>query len=469
MNVVHGIRKALAALASPVPAEKRRLLAERWRELHPRWREPLQGLGRQSTGCGATIGLHPGCDFDCEGCYLGAGANAVPRASTAEIRRQLLALRAHLGPKGNLQLTDGEVTLLPEPELLATVREARQLGLIPMLMTHGDGIRRVAGLLDRLVEAGLTEIAVHVDSLQRGRRGPYRTARRESELEPLRDELAERIRETRRRTGIRLRAAATLTVARSNLAELGAVVEGYFRRRDVFGLVSLQPLARVGRTRASAEGVASWEAWSAVTDALERFGFEGGKPGPLRFGHPDCTRVEPMLVVERRGEQPRILQAVRSGNADDERLAAGFLASLLAGLAFRDDSPLERFGRGLGALATEPAFVFTEIVPWMRRRLDEAGLPVARLAAGLVRRRVRIDSFQVASHHFMSPDEAATPVGRERIEACVFRVPIDGRMVSMCEANALGARSAYYAELGARQVTRNALDPDEQLVHLGSP
>jgi hypothetical protein len=40
----------------------------------------------------------------------------------------------------------------------------------------------------------------------------------------------------------------------------------------------------------------------------------------------------------------------------------------------------------------------------------------------------------------MSPDELATPLGRERLEACVFRLPVEGRMVSMCELNATDLR-----------------------------
>lgn len=438
---------AARLLVEPVAREKRELLAERWRELDPRWRGTLQGLGRQSTGCGATIGLNPRCDFDCTGCYLGGDANAVPRLAVAEIGRQLSALRRHLGPKGNLQLTDGEVTLLPEPELLGVVREARRVGLIPMLMTHGDGLRRNVGLLERLVEAGLTEVALHVDSLQRGRRGSFREARSEAELEPLRDELAELVRETRRRTGVRLRAAATLTVARSNLTEMSAVIDGLFRRRDVFGLVSLQPLARVGRTRDSLEGVTREELWKQVGHALAPYGFDTSGSGRLRFGHPDCTRVEPMLAVERQGERPQILPVVRPGRTEDEHLVASYLDSPLAGLAFRDDPPLERTLRILGAFSAAPRFVLGEILPWVRRRATESGLSLARLAIELARGKVRIDSFQVVSHHFMSREEAMTERGHERIAACLFRVPIGGRMVSMCEANALGARDRFYGAL----------------------
>lgn len=81
--------------------------------------------GRQDGGCGATIGVMPRCDFACRGCYLGAEANHVPAADLAELRRQIDRLREQLGDGGDLQLTDGEVTLRPVNELIELIRYAR--------------------------------------------------------------------------------------------------------------------------------------------------------------------------------------------------------------------------------------------------------------------------------------------------------------------------------------------------------
>jgi hypothetical protein len=50
----------------------------------------------------------------------------------------------------------------------------------------------------------------------------------------------------------------------------------------------------------------------------------------------------------------------------------------------------------------------------------------------------------------MSRDELETPLGRERLAHCVFHVPVDGELVSMCEVNALGVRERYYAQLARR-------------------
>ncbi len=74
---MHPLFRALDLLRAPVPHEKQRLLRARWDSLDVHWRTPGQGFGQQATGCGATLGVHPRCDFACTGCYLGADANRV--------------------------------------------------------------------------------------------------------------------------------------------------------------------------------------------------------------------------------------------------------------------------------------------------------------------------------------------------------------------------------------------------------
>src|SRR5436305_11220059 len=113
------LRNALDLLRDPATAEKRRILAERWAGLDPALRLAGQGLGQKATGCGATVGIQPRCDFACTGCYLGSEANRIPALPTEAIYRQLDEIRSYLGPKSNVQITDGEVTLRPVEELTA--------------------------------------------------------------------------------------------------------------------------------------------------------------------------------------------------------------------------------------------------------------------------------------------------------------------------------------------------------------
>lgn len=437
---------ALRLLREPIPPEKKRLLAERWETLPESVRYPFQGYGRQATGCGATIGTFPKCDFDCQGCYLGEEANSVPRFSSGEIERQLAELRGYLGPKGNVQITDGEVTLLPEAELISLLRCADGLGLIPMLMTHGDSFRRKPHLLRRLVEeGGLREVSIHVDRLQRGRRN-WPEATTEEDLSALRAEFAEHVRQVRRETGVRLRAATTMTVSSDNLDEIPGVVEWAFRNRDAFGLISFQPLARVGRTEEHLAGVSVDQLWSRIGRALAPYGFTVEERSPFQFGHVDCTRMEPLAVYQRPGGGPQVLQPVRPGRFEDRRMAADFLERGLGGIAFRNDTPFERLCRSIGMVAQAPGWFAGDLRRWAASRARELDTSLPRLAFDLAAGRARLDSFVVVSHHFMSEGDLDTERGRERLNACVFRLPIGGEMVPMCEVNADRLRERVYAQ-----------------------
>ena len=127
----------LNIVREPVPPETYQLLRRAWGGLPLALRSPRQMLGRSSTGCGATIGVMPRCDFACSGCYLGDEANRADPLPLEAIKAQMRQLRSHLGDCGNLQLTDGEVTLRPVDEVVELLRYARSIGLIPMLMTLG--------------------------------------------------------------------------------------------------------------------------------------------------------------------------------------------------------------------------------------------------------------------------------------------------------------------------------------------
>lgn len=442
-------RRALDLFRNPATDEKSRILAQRWAGLDPALQLPGQGLGQKATGCGATVGIQPRCDFSCTGCYLGQEANRIPALPVAAILRQLDELRRWLGPKSNVQVTDGEVTLRPVEELTEILRYARSIGVIPMVMTHGDNFRRQPGLLERLMEeGGLTEVSIHVDITQRGRDGAaYRVPRSELELMPLRDEFAAMVREARRRTGRPLRAAMTLTVTRDNLAQIADVVRWLVRNRDAFSLVSFQPLAQVGRTRKSQRGVTAAELWREVGRGTAGFGLHLDGAGPLHFGHTECTRFVPLLALQRAGEEARLFQAFRPV-PEDQAIVQEFFARGLGGTAFRDDDALEKTARALGMIRTAPRWLLGRARHWVAARMrNEAGLSLPRLLFDNLRGRLRVDGLTLTSHHFMSPEELRTPVGQDRLAACVFRLPYKGKMVPMCKMNADGVRERFYADI----------------------
>ena len=59
----------------------------------------------------------------------------------------------------------------------------------------------------------------------------------------------------------------------------------------------------------------------------------------------------------------------------------------------------------------------------------------------------------------MSAAEIDTDLGRERLEACVFRVPVDGEMVSMCSVNAGDIRRRLNEGLRRSKRTPEAVSP----------
>lgn len=449
-----GIRALLQVLRHPVPVETRRRLDEAWRALPPALRLPNQFLGRQYAGCGATIGAMPRCDFACRGCYLAAGANSIPAEPVAEIESQLRRLRAWLGEGGNVQLTDGEVTLRPEDEVVRLIRYARGIGLVPMLMTHGDTFRRRPGLLERLLrDGGLSEVSIHIDTTMRGRRGEdYRKASREEDLAPLRDEFAAMIRAARRATGCKLDVATTFTVTRDNLDGVPAVLGWLLANPGVFKMISFQPIAQVGRTEAGLGGsVSAAELWSRIAEGLlgnaARAADLAAHQGLL--GHPECSRYVQGIVVSEAGAPPRFVPLYGTDRRDRALFAR--LAERLGGLTFRLDSSAAALARIAGVLGRHGFFLAARLpaaVARLCRRIDPEH-PL-RLAWNVLRRRTRLSYLNVVSHHFMSRDEIETPRGQERLGACAFRVPIGGDLVPMCAVNALGIREQHYRGLTPR-------------------
>lgn len=451
-------RSLTQIVREPVLQETRANLAASWARLPERFRTDRQMYGRQGNGCGATIGAMPRCDFACRGCYLGEDANKTPAQSIEEIKAQMRVLRPLLGNAGNLQITDGEVTLRPEGELIELIRYAHELGLVPMVMTHGDSFRRRPGLLERLmVEGGLTEVSIHVDTTQRGRQGAaYRYATAEAELNPLREEFAELIRAAKRSTGRFLRCATTMTVTRDNLDGVTDVVRWLTHHADAFRLISFQPIAQVGRTEDGlGGGVSADELWARVAEGVygSRSEVDRLERGQKWMGHPDCNRLVHGVVAREAhggGGAPRYFPIRDDANAIDRRVVDEFLRRF-GGVSFRRDSPLEIAAR-LAALAMRaPWFTLWNAIPYLAHWLDRLDPGHrGRALRGLVTGRLHVNGLLFVAHHFMSKEEIESPVGQERLDLCVFKLAMGQTATSMCEVNALGARDRYYAALERR-------------------
>ena len=245
------------AFRFPIDPEKQTLLRRRWNSLPSELRTPNQLAGRHLTHCGFTTGASY-CSFRCTHCYLPANANEVPIPSLAELKEQIDANRRFQGPGGGLQITGGDVADAywrsgRQEELIEIVRYAVGVGLVPMLMTHGQTLLEHPEFLEALVtEGGLRQVAVHIDMTQAGRHGyPIARIKTERDLHPVREAFTNLARDIRERLGAPLELAHNCTVTERNIASVPDIVRWFLAdpgRSWIWRILSFQPEANTGRT-----------------------------------------------------------------------------------------------------------------------------------------------------------------------------------------------------------------------------
>jgi len=441
------MKTLVQTLLQPISPERRRVNAGRFLDLPDSLKTPEQIIGFAHHSCGATHGVLESCDFACTSCYLGEEANAAEPLSREEVFQQLDQLREFLGPQGKAQITAGEVTLLPREVLGEYVRYAIDIGLDPMVMTHGRRFLQEPEYLQRLIEEdGLEKISIHVDATQRGRE-EWSPSVTEEQLHPVRDRYASLIREMRAKTGRKLHAAHTVTVTQKSLDQIPAVMRWLVRNLDAFRMVSFQPVAEVGRTQDQAISDLN------LTDLWERIGEALGKPlnrDAMHFGHPECHIMIP-VVIARVGEQLCVLETARAGKRWDRSYLRRLLQAV-GGYTVRGKSRGENL-LGIASLTLRNPLLLFETPFYGLYRIWGDRKDLVRIILQAVRRRTTsVRPLALVVHKFMSSGELETPLGRERLQACTFRVPVEGEMIPMCQLNATGLRSKLYPAARPRKV-----------------
>lgn len=362
----------------------------------------------------------------------------MPALPFEQVLDQLNAIRKHLGPGGNVQITSGEVTLLPVEDLIRILLAARALDLSPMVMTHGERFLAEPDYLDRLVTEGrLTKVSIHIDATQRGRSGLPVPAN-ERQLDDVRERFNRLFEAGERRTGTRLKAASTMTVTADNLHEIEATVDWFLQKGTRFRILSLQPQAAVGRTSKATYSVTADQVWRQVEAGVG----QSLNPYPFEFGHRACTRLTLLLLVDT-GQRHFRIEAVRRNSVQDAKLMQQFLDDF-RGVVINDRSKFQRLKALLPVLIRRPQWFVRLTLYGMRRMWQDRRLIAAIVGSLRNPFRIRIRPFCIVVHAFMSAAEMATDKGRERLQACAFKVPYRGQMVSMCAFNGLGQRSESY-------------------------
>ena len=386
---------ALTPLAAP-SVDPTGALRERMR--HTGQWAPNQMAGRRWPVACVSLEITQRCNLDCTLCYLSDSAEAVRDFPLDEVFRRIESIHAHYGPGTDVQVSGGEPTLRRRDELRAIVAKIAALGMRGSLFTNG--IKATRELLQELAQAGLTDVAFHVDSTQQ--RAGYAN---ESELNALRLEYIERAR------GLPLSVFFNTTVHDGNFDDVPALAAFFVAHADVVRFASFQLQAQTGR------GVLG-----ARTEAIDNHSvaarLQQGAGTALRFnvlqaGHSDCNRSAVLLAI--------------NGRTYDAFEDAAFVSRFMrdtAHLRIDRGTPWRAFRSLLGAALRRPAQSLAAM-RWAARFAWKA-------RRDLLAARGRVHKLTFFTHNFMD----ACSLQRERIDACVFMAITHEGPISMCAYNA---------------------------------
>ena len=422
------------AFRRPIAGEKQELLRNRWASLPAELQTPNQISGRHLTHCGFTTGASY-CSFHCTHCYLPKNANQVPIPSLAQMKEQIDANRRFQGPGGGLQLTGGDVADAywrsgRQDELVEIVRYAIKVGLVPMLMTHGQTLIEHPEFLERLmVEGGLRQVAVHIDMTQAGRHGyPINRVKSEADLHPVREAFTELGLRLREKTGLPLEFAHNCTVTGRNVEYVPEIVRWALakpERTHLWRMFSFQPEADAGRTLFSEKPATPDAAWAKLREGT---GLTLDRNFSI-FGHPDCNSWVPLLVSRRTGGHI----VFPPQDARTKALYEELLASV-GGVSFVTDDAHTTPFRLLGILFQNPLLICRLLVHV--GKLVLGGRIPAEFVVATLTGKAHTVGFGI--HNFMDAAQVAQapndPTIQARLDSCVFKGAVKNRQSGEWEA-----------------------------------
>lgn len=381
-------------LASP----NRREALKRTRERMGKHFRGNQVLGRRNAiGCVA-LEITQRCNLDCTLCYLSENSERVKDIPLSEVFHRIDRIHERFGAPTSVQITGGDPTLRKRSELVAIVARVRGKGMLPTLMTNG--IKATRDLLEELVEAGLNDVAFHVDLTQE-RKG-FAT---EKDLNAVRLEYIERAR------GLPIAVIFNTTVCRENFDEIPDLIRFFRRHADVVGMASFQLQADTGR------GVLrERDRIISLQTVREKITEGAGIPiswDTVLIGHPQCHRIG--ITLEANGN----LYDLNDDPAFFNRFLTDFEHVMLD----------RRYPRKAAlALAREAL----RRPRWLVRAARFFAPKIWKMRHDLLAARGRVHKLSFFVQNFMD----ATALDPERVHACSFMVMTSAGPVSMCAVNA---------------------------------
>jgi MoaA/NifB/PqqE/SkfB family radical SAM enzyme len=355
-------------------------------------------MGRRwPIGCVA-LEITQRCNLDCTACYLSEHSEGVKDIPLEELFRRIDLIFEHYGPNANVQVTGGDPTLRNREELVAIVRRLSQKGLRPALFTNG--IRAKRELLVELVEAGLVDVAFHVDLTQQ-RRG-YES---EVALNEIRQDYIERAR------GLPLSVMFNTTIFDRNFEEIPAIVRFFVRNCDVVRLASFQLQAETGRGTLGRRNAAITV--ESVQEQIEKGARSSISFDALRVGHARCNRYGMIFVANN-----------RAYDALDDRRSLEAVLERMPLLSFDRRGRSKVIATFVKGILTSPYLSF-KAVGWLIWKAWQA-------RADLWATRGRVSKLSFVIHNFMD----TCRLERDRVDACAFMAMTQRGPISMCLHNA---------------------------------
>lgn len=381
---------------TPHPSHRHALIKQRLND-NGLWL-PQQTAGKRwAIGCVA-LEITQRCNLDCTLCYLSEHSQAVHDMPLDEIFRRIDLIFAHYGPRTDVQITGGDPTLRPRDELIAIVRYITAKDMRASLFTNG--ILATRDLLTELADAGLVDVAFHVDMTQ-GRKG-YGD---EKALNAVRSEYIERAR------GLNLAVIFNTTLFSGNFQDVPELVRYFSAKADVVSFVSFQLQADTGRgvLRQRADAI-------NIDNTIARI--EQGAGTPLSFdtllgGHQRCNRYAFAFVINSK----------LYDGLNDPNLAVAFM-NQTAHVVFDRGDRWKTVRAVLDAVMKKPNLWFAGL-RWLTRLAWRARFDLLAAKAGVHKLSFFVHNFMDACH-----------LERDRAESCVFMTMTGDGPISMCVHNA---------------------------------
>lgn len=355
-----------------------------------------QAAGRRwAIGC-VSLEITQRCNLDCTLCYLSDSAEAVKDIPLQEIFRRIDVIYRHYGPHTDIQISGGDPTLRDRSELVQIVKRIKSYNMECSLFTNGILAKR--DLLQELAEAGMSDVAFHVDLTQE--RNGYAT---EEELNVIRLKYIDRAK------NLGLNIFFNTTIHEGNFHEVPKMVEFFRKHAEHVELCSFQIQADQGR------GVLR-ERDFMITQETVMQQLEKGAGTKINFdmpliGHPKCNKKAVMYEA--------------NGNLYNLADTRGFIEKMVsyAPLIQRSDKVTTSLGM-IKAVLKRPqlwgpalVYLFTTL---------------SSMLPDIIRARGKVNKLSFFIHNFMD----ACKLEKDRIQGCVFMVATSEGPISMCMHNA---------------------------------